>query len=83
MLKEASGLPVIAVGKTADRDVITAALEQDKTDLIAVGRQLIADPEAAAKMLSGNFEEINYCKECFNCFSTMRRGEQMRCVLWD
>ena len=83
MLKEASGLPVIAVGKMADRDVITAALEQDKTDLIAVGRQLIADPEAAAKMLSGNFEEINYCKECFNCFSTMRRGEQMRCVLWD
>ncbi len=83
MLKEASGLPVIAVGKMADRDVITAALEQGKTDLIAVGRQLIADPEAAAKMLSGNFEEINNCKECFNCFSTMRRGEQMRCVLWD
>lgn len=83
ILKEASGLPVIAVGKMADRDVVSAALEQDKTDLVAVGRQLIADPEAADKMLSGNFGEINNCKECFNCFSTMRRGEQMRCVLWD
>lgn len=82
-LKKASGLPVIAVGKMADWEVITAALEQDQTDLIAVGRQMIADPQAAAKMLAGNYEEINKCKECFNCFSTMRRGEQMRCVFWD
>ncbi len=82
-LKNASSLPVIAVGKMADREVITAALEQDQTDLIAIGRQLIADPEVAAKMLAGKYEEINKCKECFNCFSTIRRGEQMRCVLWD
>jgi len=82
-VKKASSLPVIAVGKMADREVVTAALKQDQTDLIAVGRQLIADPEAAEKMLAGKFEEINQCKECFNCFSTMRRGEQMRCVFWD
>jgi NADPH2 dehydrogenase len=82
-LRKASGLPVIAVGKMADREVVASVLEQDQTDLIAVGRQMIADPQAAAKMLAGKYEEINKCKECFNCFSTIRRGEQMRCVFWD
>lgn len=38
ILKEASGLPVIAVGKMADNSAVTAALEQNKTELIAVGR---------------------------------------------
>lgn len=81
-LKKSSGLPVIAVGKMCSESAIAAALENKKTDLIAVGRQMIADPEAAEKMLNGRFAEINTCKECFNCFSTIRRGVQMKCALW-
>lgn len=81
-LKESSGLPVIAVGKLCNETAINSALENENTDLIAVGRQMIADPTAAEKMLSGRFAEITACKECFNCFSTIRRGEQMKCALW-
>ncbi len=81
-LKKASGLPVIAVGKMAFRPVINAALERGLVDLIAIGRQMIADPSAAEKILSNRFEDIVTCQECFKCFSAIRKGEPMKCAVW-
>jgi len=82
VLKEASGIPVITVGKMGNQSAIEAALEDDHTDLIAIGRQIIADPDSAGKILAGRFSEIKYCKECFNCFSSIRKGTKMKCALW-
>ncbi|MFC4335920.1 NADH:flavin oxidoreductase [Salininema proteolyticum] len=40
-------------------DGLLDRLERDEFDLVAVGRSLLGDPEWAAKVLSGRFDELN------------------------
>jgi 2,4-dienoyl-CoA reductase-like NADH-dependent reductase (Old Yellow Enzyme family) len=77
-IRRATGLPAIGVGKLGSPEAAARALAEG-VDLVAVGRQLIADPDAGAKILSGRGEEIVSCTECFQCFATIRRGEPMEC----
>jgi 2,4-dienoyl-CoA reductase-like NADH-dependent reductase (Old Yellow Enzyme family) len=72
-LKEACGLPVIAVGRLAEPGAAEMALNQG-IDLVAIARQLIADPQAPKKLLEGRSSDINPCQKCLNCFKTMRTG---------
>lgn len=72
-LKEACNLPVIAVGRLAEPGAADKALDCG-IDLIAIARQIIADPQTPRKMLEGRYSEINPCKKCLNCFKTMRAG---------
>ena len=46
------GLPVIAVGMLGSKSVAQQALAAG-ADLVAIGRQMISDPDTAAKILSG------------------------------
>ncbi len=81
-LKERTGIPVIAVGKYWDSHSIEAAFNSDRIDLIAVGRQMIADPQSVMGFLKGDNDPEQPCTECLNCYSTIRRGEPMQCSLW-
>jgi len=78
-LKEASGLPVIAVGKLADGKVASTAISESNIDMIAIGRQMICDPDTAGKILSGREDQIIPCDECLKCFATIGRGVPMAC----
>ena len=78
-LKEASGLPVIAVGKLGDVKVASKAISQSNIDMIAIGRQMICDPDTAGKILSGKEDQIIPCQECLKCFATIGRGVPMAC----
>jgi len=79
-VKSAVDLPVIAVGQMGDPQRAEAALAQGKCDLVAVGRQLIADPEWANKVREGREGEITRCVECNeHCFGNLRRGEPISC----
>jgi len=78
-IKEATGLPVIAVGKLADGDVAAAAVRDLPIDIVAIGRQMIADPAAAGKILAGKGDEIVRCEECMTCFATIGSGKPMGC----
>jgi len=78
-IKQASGLPVIAVGKLGDAKVASAAIRESKIDMIAIGRQMICDPDTAGKILSGREDQIIPCQECFKCFATIGRGVPMAC----
>lgn len=77
-LRHAVTIPVIAVGKLGEPGVAQRALDDGSADLVALGRQLIADPYAAAKLIAGRDADINRCEECFACFSSIRRG-RVRC----
>jgi len=77
--KEETRLPVIAVGKLWNETVTAEAVHHSKIDIIAIGRQMIADPDAAGKILAGKSSEIIPCRECMNCFRTIRRGVPMAC----
>ncbi|MCL1892687.1 MAG: NADH:flavin oxidoreductase [Holophagaceae bacterium] len=83
-LKSACNIPVIAVGRLAEPGVADVAMDSG-IDLIAIARQIIADPQTPKKMLEGRYSDINPCKKCLNCFKTMRTGG-IRCpvnVGWD
>ena len=78
-VKEATGLPVIAVGKLGEGDVAGESVRDLPIDIVAVGRQMIADPDAAGKILAGKGDEIVRCEECMTCFATIGSGKPMAC----
>ena len=79
--KEKTGLPVIAVGKFGIGPAAVNAVEREKIDMIAVGRQMICDPLSAQKMLDGNDNEIIACDECLKCFASIGKGNPMACKI--
>jgi len=81
IVKKAVKVPVIAVG-SLDEVSAEQALEEDKADLIALGRALIADPELPNKLKSGSIEDIRpCCRGNEGCFSRFYLGQTMRCEL--
>ena len=75
-VKEATGLPVIGVGKLGNA-MASKSVEGAFMDLVAIGRQMIADPDSAGKVLAGKESEIIPCKECMACFASLRKGSIM------
>jgi 2,4-dienoyl-CoA reductase-like NADH-dependent reductase (Old Yellow Enzyme family) len=73
-LRQAAGVPVITVGKLGEPGVAQRVLDEGWADLVALARQLIADPLAAEKLLAGRDDEIARCQECLTCFASIRRG---------
>jgi len=63
-IKKAINIPVIAVGKINDPFLADRIIEEEKADLVAIGRALIADPEFPKKALEGRFEDIRPCIAC-------------------
>ena len=78
-IKEASGLPVIAVGKLGDGTVAAESVHESLIDVVAIGRQMIADPDSAGKILAGKDSEIIPCEECMTCFASLGKGIPMVC----
>jgi 2,4-dienoyl-CoA reductase-like NADH-dependent reductase (Old Yellow Enzyme family) len=73
-LRDKLGIPVIAVGKLAETGVAQQVLDEGQADLVAIARQLIADPATGTKLLEGRAEEIQRCQECLACFASIRKG---------
>ena len=80
-IKEAAGLPVIAVGKLGEGDVAAESVRDLPIDIVAIGRQMIVDPDTAGKILAGKSSEIIPCEECMTCFATIGRGAAMACKI--
>jgi len=64
MVKEVVGIPVIVVGRLGYPDLAEKVLEEGKTDFIALGRALLADPEWPNKVKEGRLEDIIPCLGC-------------------
>jgi 2,4-dienoyl-CoA reductase-like NADH-dependent reductase (Old Yellow Enzyme family) len=78
-VREATGLPVIAVGKLAVGDLADKTVRDLPIDIVAIGRQMIVDPDAAGKLLAGKSHEIIICEECMTCFASLGVGKAMAC----
>jgi len=74
-----AALPVIAVGKLAEGDAAEKSVREFPIDIVAIGRQMIADPDAAGKILAEKGDEIIRCDECMTCFATIGSGKPMGC----
>jgi 2,4-dienoyl-CoA reductase-like NADH-dependent reductase (Old Yellow Enzyme family) len=78
-VKKQVSVPVIAVGRLGDPKLAESAVSGGKTDFIALGRTLIADPQWAAKVERG--EPVRRCLACNTCINEMRGGARIGCVV--
>jgi dimethylglycine catabolism A len=78
-VKASVRVPVIAVGRLGDPATATAAVATGKTDFVALGRTLIADPQWVEKLRRG--EPIRRCLACNTCINEMRGGARIGCVV--
>ncbi len=65
-VKKTVRIPVISVGKMT-LTLAEEMLTQGKADLIAMGRNLLVDPELPKKAMEGRFEDIRPCLSCRYC----------------
>jgi len=82
-LKEAVGLPVIAVGRFTDPSLANEVIARGEADLVAFGRQYLADPDFLTKAREGRPEDIRKCIACNQgCIERLILGEgKIRCAL--
>jgi 2,4-dienoyl-CoA reductase-like NADH-dependent reductase (Old Yellow Enzyme family) len=78
-VKKQVALPIIAVGRLGDPALAEAAVANGKTDFIALGRTLVADPQWVEKVRRG--EPIRRCLACNTCINEMRGGARIGCVV--
>lgn len=78
-IKNAVEVPVITVSKLDDPLYANEVLENDKADLIAIGRGLLADPHLPKKAQEGRFEAIDRCTYCNVCRTYQKTGKEIRC----
>jgi 2,4-dienoyl-CoA reductase-like NADH-dependent reductase (Old Yellow Enzyme family) len=57
-------------------------LEQGNCDLVGIGRQSLADPLFAQKILEGKNSEIHYCLACGGCSALLRSQAQTGCPIY-
>jgi len=58
-------------------------LRDGNVDLVGIGRQSLADPLFAKKVLGGEFDRIDYCKACGGCSVLLRSQREVGCTLYD
>jgi 2,4-dienoyl-CoA reductase-like NADH-dependent reductase (Old Yellow Enzyme family) len=99
VIKGAVGVPVVGSGysylkagrnrlpgEPPEKNLVTVggrAIREGRADMIGVGRQSLADPGFAAKLLEGRFEEILWDTSCNRCAIALRSGIPVGCVTYD
>ncbi|MFC1926665.1 FAD-dependent oxidoreductase [Chloroflexota bacterium] len=66
-IKKVVKVPVITAGRIPDPQTAEEIIKAGKTDLVALARPLMADPEWPNKAAAGNFDDINPCIYCNHC----------------
>lgn len=81
-IKRAVSVPVIAVGRFTEPQYAELLVKQGRADLIAFGRQSIADPELPAKARNGQLETLSPCIGCLlGCVPNMFTGKPITCAV--
>jgi len=78
-IKKKVTIPVVAVGRINIPEVAEAILVEGKADLVAIGRQLIADPFWPNKVAAGQIEDIVPCISCNVCLDTVFTTGELKC----
>jgi 2,4-dienoyl-CoA reductase-like NADH-dependent reductase (Old Yellow Enzyme family)/thioredoxin reductase len=76
-----ASVPVIAVGRLNDPTLCRSLVEEGRTDLVALGRQALADPDFALKALTGRENEINKCIYCDACTGRLFARWRVHCTV--
>ncbi|MFN8624494.1 MAG: FAD-dependent oxidoreductase [Candidatus Binatia bacterium] len=78
--KKATKAPVIAVGRILP-ELAEQAIADGRTDFVAMGRQLLADPELPNKLARGEREDVCPCITCYVCVGQAFVQEPFKCAV--
>lgn len=67
-IKKTCSFPVQLSGGINSPEEAERLIAEGKCDLVGLGRQMLADPDWAAKAQSGRADDIARCIRCFRCF---------------
>jgi 2,4-dienoyl-CoA reductase (NADPH2) len=79
-IKARVDVPVIAAGRI-DPESGDRLIREGAADLIAMGRQLLADPELAAKLAEDRAEDVRPCIYCYVCVAQPFFDRAVRCAV--
>ncbi|CAM3768560.1 NAD(P)-binding protein [Bordetella tumulicola] len=76
-----NGIPVMALGRITDPAEAEGILERGESELIGLGRALLADPAWLPKALAGKTNDIRYCVSCNTCWDTIiTHNQPLACI---
>src|SRR4030043_584076 len=58
-------------------------LKDGYVDLVGIGRQSLADPLFAKKILSGDVDKVNFCTACSGCSILLRSQKGVGCAVYN
>lgn len=79
-IKKVTKIPVIAVGKIKTAEFAEEILREEKADLIAMGRQIFADPDFPRKIQEGREKEVITCLSCRYCHRLYFQDKPIECA---
>jgi NADPH-dependent 2,4-dienoyl-CoA reductase/sulfur reductase-like enzyme len=79
-VRAAVNVPVIAVGRLVP-EVAEEMIDAGDCDFVAMGRQLLTDPDLVAKLRSGRRSTIRPCINCYVCVEQNFYDDPPRCAV--
>jgi 2,4-dienoyl-CoA reductase-like NADH-dependent reductase (Old Yellow Enzyme family)/thioredoxin reductase len=80
-IKKKLDIPVMTVGRINDPMLADKIIQNNKADLVCMGRGLLADPEMPKKMRSGRFDDIRICIACNTCIESIFKKGRVECLV--
>lgn len=81
-IKRAVNIPVIMVGRFTEPYYAELMVKEGRADLIAFGRQSIADPDLPRKASEGRLDTMIPCIGCLQgCVANMFQGKPIECLV--
>lgn len=82
-IRKETGMLTIGVGRINTGELAESILQEDKVDMVVMGRAQLADPDFVNKLHEGRTEDIDYCigcdQGCYDCFADTN-VEQITCL---
>ncbi len=69
-IKKVVNIPVFGVGNINDPRMADEFIQQEKADIINMGRQLICDPDTPSKYFNGQIDDVKRCIGCLQSCGT-------------
>lgn len=80
-IRRATRLPIITVGRYTEPQFAELMIREGRADLVAFGRQSLADPHLPLKAKEGRLEDLTHCIACLQgCVANMYIGQPIRCL---
>lgn len=81
-IKRSVTIPIITVGRHTEPYYAEMMVRQGKADMVAFGRQSLADPELPNKTKEGRLADLTPCIACLQgCVANMYQGQPICCLV--